>query len=452
MKWILLLVSGILLFPASASASLLSPVKLNSGPDTARYPDASGNRHGQAIIAWSSAPVDPDYPDYYLFNSQSVNYSLRNTDGSYTPATVLENTNSDLYDVHPSLADNGAGAIVYQTVKNYRSSIRISTRGRGAVQFKQSRLLSGSKQGFLPAIDVANKGGGVVYESTNGNPSSSRFIVYQKIYPNGYIGTKKILTSPANRRLAFDPDIAVSNNGTAIVAWAEYQESGNKWLIKAALRKPSGVWRKFNLARANSGEPEVGINNRGQAYVIWFEETKTSQRIYGKSQIIKITKITRRSTQRNLRIRNLSRPGRRAYSPEVVTNGIRVYATWQSQPPTRSRTSRIYIESAMSFNGARSWKKVSPTSSGLISWQARPAITSTGLVAAAWYGRYQKNPNFSVFYNQGFSELRKQYRIPLNWNTKLPHLTDIGPRAFLIVMTDFRTQDQGSVYLAEIRF
>jgi hypothetical protein len=456
MKWLLLLVSGlILLFPASASADLLAPIKINTGTDTARYPDASGNKHGQAIIAWSSAPVDPDYLNSYLMDQQSIYYSLRNSDGSYTEATVLENTNSDLYDVHPALADNGTGAVVYQTVRNYRSDVNIITRGRSSSLFRPSRTLSdsgGGTQGFLPSVDMANNGGGVVYESSRGNPSFNRFIVYNKIYANGYVGPKRILTSSAKKRLAFDPDIAVSNNGTTIVTWAEYNNKSNNWLVKAALRKPSGIWRKFNLAKTNSGEPKAGINERGEAYVVWYEETRKSKRIYGKSQIIKLAKITRRSTQRNLKIKNLSRPGRRAYAPEVVTKGLRVYTTWQSQPPTRSRTSRIYIESAMSFNGGRGWKRVSPTSSGFISWQARPAITNTGLVAAAWYGRYQNNPNFSVFYNQGFSELRKQYRIPLNWNTKLPQLTDIGPRTFLVVMTDFQNQYKGSVYLSEIRF
>jgi len=73
----------------------------------------------------------------------------------------------------------------------------------------------------------------------------------------------------------FDPDLAVADNGTAVLAWRQHGGHGlNSHQIAVSARGPGGTFGPGNVVAGvahQADEPTIALNDRGDAAVLWNE-------------------------------------------------------------------------------------------------------------------------------------------------------------------------------------
>jgi hypothetical protein len=99
--------------------------------------------------------------------------------------------------------------------------------------------------------------------------------------PGGSFVTSTIDLSTTE--VGYQPSVAISPKGTAIVAWAQKDDAG-KWRVAASVRPAGGSWGAAQLLSGpatNPPEPVVAIGGNEEAWLIWHRTPLSAEIVEG---------------------------------------------------------------------------------------------------------------------------------------------------------------------------
>ena len=99
-------------------------------------------------------------------------------------------------------------------------------------------------------------------------------------YPSGLFDN----IAPDGPSIAFDPQVAMDNNGNAIIVWWQHNGS-NFQIFKSEYRNgswshPVGLSNNISPNGQDAANPQVAMDNNGNAIIVWHQNSGTGNQIY----------------------------------------------------------------------------------------------------------------------------------------------------------------------------
>ena len=257
--------NGIWTYPASLSDHI-SP----SGQD-AEEPHVAMDNNGNAIIVW----VQSDGTNEQVFKSERRNGIWRN------PVNLADNISPDEQDVwwgdsllgtaQVAMDNNGNAIIVWYQFDGTNWQIFKSEYRNGAwhdpANLSDNIGIAGAGQPQVAMDD--NSKAIIVFVASDGSKGQT----FKSEYRNGTWHHPASISdniSPDGTD-AFAPQVAMANNGNAIIVWGQYGNDNYK-IYKSEYRNSTWI-HPANLADSispsNARFPQVAMDNSGNAIIIW---------------------------------------------------------------------------------------------------------------------------------------------------------------------------------------
>ena len=253
----------------------------NISPDgqNANSPKVAMDNKGNAIITWSQSDGS---------HTQTFKSEYRN--GIWTnPSSLSDNISldgQDIYGTRVAMDNNGNAIIAW-----YQSD------GANTQVFK-SEYRGGAWTNPINLIDNISPNGQNVYDvgvamDNNGNAiitwrqyDGSYYRIFKSEYRGGVWTNPVLLTdniSPGGTT-AYDPQVAMDDNGNAIITWYQSDGSYNQ-IFKSEYR--GGVWYipstltdNISPDGQNAYNPQVVMDNNGNAIIVWYQSDGSKAQIF----------------------------------------------------------------------------------------------------------------------------------------------------------------------------
>lgn len=250
----------------------------NISPDgqNSDSPRVAMDKNGNAIIVWRQS----DGSSYQIFKSEHRN-------GSWTHPTGLDDNISpdgtSVFVPNVALDDNGNAIIVwYQSDgSNYQIFKSEYRNGSWTHPADSDDNISLDRTGALaPQVAMDDNGNAIiVWNQSDG--SNNR--IFKSEYRNGF-WTHPVdsddSVSPEEER-ANSTKVAMDDNGNAIIVW---RQSYGK-ILKSEYRNgswthPSDSDDKISLGETGALVPQVAMDNNGNAIIVWYQSDGSNNRIF----------------------------------------------------------------------------------------------------------------------------------------------------------------------------
>jgi len=251
----------------------ISPV----GQD-ATFPQVAMDKNGNAIIVWQQS----NGTNYHIFKSEYRGGVWTN------PANLTDNISPNGQDAtYPQVTmdNNGNAIIVWQQSDGANYQI-FKSEYRGGVWTNPASLANkispSGQDAYMPYVAMDNNGNAIiVWQQSDG--------VNYQIFKSEYRGG--IWTNPANLTDnispdgtdAWNPQVAMDNNGNAVIAWYQYDGANNQvykseyrggvWTNPANLSdhiSPAGGANSIMVTPMGFSTMRVAMDNNGNAIITWF--------------------------------------------------------------------------------------------------------------------------------------------------------------------------------------
>jgi hypothetical protein len=244
----------------------------------ATYPQVAMDNNGNAIIVWQQS----NGTNYHIFKSEYRGGVWTN------PANFTDNISPNGQDAaYPQVAmdNNGNAIIVWQQSDGANFQI-FKSEYRGGVWTNPASLANkispSGQDAYTPYVAMDNNGNAIIVWQQNDGVNDQ---IFKSEYRSG------IWTNPANLSdhispdgtNAWNPQVAMDNNGNAVIAWYQYDGANNQ-VFKSEYR--GGVWTNpANLSdhiSPDGGAPSiiltplgfstirVAMDNNGNTIITWF--------------------------------------------------------------------------------------------------------------------------------------------------------------------------------------
>jgi len=250
----------------------------------ARNPQVAMDDNGNAIIIWS---------EYYGANYQMFKSEYRN--GIWThPASLADNFSPDSVpdspwplSCHVAMDNNGNAIIVWDQPDDAKSMI-FKSEYRNGVWTHPAVLSDKINPTGISALDpqVAMDENGnaiIIWYQYDGVRS---YQIFKSEYRNG------VWTHPSNRSDYISPygqeawftHVAMNNNGNAIIVWQQ-SDGTNSQIFKSEYR--NGAWHypvslsdNISPDGQDAGRPQVAMDNNGNAIIVWYQSDGVNDQIF----------------------------------------------------------------------------------------------------------------------------------------------------------------------------
>jgi len=205
------------------------------------------------------------------------------------PSTLSDNISPDGQNaVSPQVAmDNNGNAIIVWPQYNGTSWQIFKSEYRGGVWTYPSSLSDNispdGQSAYDPQVAMDNNGNAIIvwYQS-----DGAKFQIFKSEYHGGVWTHPGLLSdniSP-NGQNAENPQVAMDNNGNAIIVW---QQSDGSYLqiFKSEYRggvwtNPSSLINNISPNGQNAAYPQVAMDNNGNAIIVWFQSDGAKNQIF----------------------------------------------------------------------------------------------------------------------------------------------------------------------------
>jgi hypothetical protein len=241
--------------------------KISPDGGDAREPDVAMDNNGNAIITWEQ----DDGNNNQIFISEYRN-------GAWThPGDLSDNISVDgVFARYADVAmdDNGNAIITWeQSAAIFKSEYR-----NGAWTHPvdlNDKIFPDAIQAWDSHVAMDNNGNAIItWEQDDGSNKQ----IFKSEYRNGawtHPGDLNDKISPDGGE-AYDPDVAMDNNGNAIITW-EQDDGSNKQIFKSEYR--NGAWThpgdlsdKISPDGGDVYEPDVAMDDNGNAIITWDQD------------------------------------------------------------------------------------------------------------------------------------------------------------------------------------
>jgi len=253
----------------------------NISPDAedASVPKVAMDRNGNAIITW----LESDGSNDQIFMSEYRS-------GSWThPLDLADNISPDGQDASdPEVAmdDNGNAIIAWYQSDGSNEQIFMSEYRSGSWSHPldlADNISPNGQHAYNPQVAMDNNGNAIItWEQSDG----SNVQIFKSEYRSGGWTHPANLAdniSPNGQNARY-PEVAMDNNGNAIIAW--YQSDGsNKQIFMSEYR--SGTWShpadltdKISPDGQDAYDPQVAMDDNGNAIIAWYQSDGTKMQIF----------------------------------------------------------------------------------------------------------------------------------------------------------------------------
>jgi uncharacterized protein YpmB len=349
------------------------------------------DNNGNAIIVWYQS----DSANYQIFKSEYRNGVWHN------PANLSDNISPDGQDAeYPKVAmdDNGNAIIVWQQYGNIFKSEYRNGVWTHPVNLTDNISLD-KRNAWYPQVAMDNNGNAIiVWEQDDGNNSQ----IFKSEYRNGvwtYPTSLADNISPDGRP-AYNPQVAMDNNGNAIIVWSQLG-SNYSYIFKSEYR--NGVWThpasltdKISFDGSSASYPQVTMDNNGNAIIVWQQYDGS-----GKYQIFKSEYRSGIWTNPASLSDNISPDGQDAWKPQVaMDNNGNALIVWVQSNGTNYQVFKSEYRSGVWTNPASLADNISPDGKD-IDDRTQVAMDDNGNAIIVWQQLYGDWQIFKSEYRNG---------------------------------------------------
>ncbi len=261
-----------------------SSLTANISPDgqNAELPQAAMDDNGNAVIVW----LQSDGTNYQIFKSEYRN-------GAWThPSSPTDNISPDgkhAYEPQAAMDNNGNAVIVwYQDDGSGEDQIFKSEYRNGAWTHPANltdNISPDVQYASDPQVAMDDNGNAViVWQQLDGTYNQ----IYKSEYRGGVWTHPSALTdniSPDGQG-AYYPQVAVDNNGNAVIVWQQFDNGGLKYQIfKSEYRNnawshPSSLTDNISPDGQSAFSPQAAMDNNGNAVIVWYQSDGTYYQIF----------------------------------------------------------------------------------------------------------------------------------------------------------------------------
>ena len=251
------------------------------GGNDAENPAVAMNASGDAVVAWTDHNSSGNRVVFMSQLKDGIWTYPKNSDDYIGP-----NTDS-AWQVRVAMDNNGDAIIVWtqDEITNDHQVIFKSEYRSGTWTHPTDANDGFSPQDntcWTPAVAMDNNGNAIIawYESNGTNT-----MIYVREYREGAWSPMPNLLSdnfsPTGQNANYRPRVAMDDNGNAIVTW--YQSNGSNWQIyKREYR--SGAWsaipdlstENFSPVESDAYNPEIAMDDNGNAILVWYQYNSDS--------------------------------------------------------------------------------------------------------------------------------------------------------------------------------
>lgn len=266
------------------------PVDINdsispSGGQGAYEPAVAMDRDGNTVIAWSQNDGGPDGGDSRIYKSEYRN-------GTWThPASLNDYFSPGASVAEPEVAmdDIGNAIIVWTSWNSSDNRIYMSEYRSGTwIHPADASDYLSTSIGNIFELDLAMSNNGdaiLVWRQWKSTPDGNQ--IYKSEYRSGAWTHPASLASniSPNGRNAWRPRAAMDDAGNTIIAWYAQDLSGINQVFKSEYR--SSTWLHPNSPSDNispdgqtASSPEVAMDKNGNALITWYQHDGTNYQIF----------------------------------------------------------------------------------------------------------------------------------------------------------------------------
>jgi NADH:ubiquinone oxidoreductase subunit len=245
----------------------------------ASYPQVDVDGHGDAIVVWSQTdgPNDNIWANRYRF--------AKGWDKGWGDATLIETDHGDAY--YPQVAMDGSGnAIAVWSQTDGPNDNILANRYISATGWGGATLIETNNLGNASGPQVAMDDGGnaiVVWSQTNGIKKSIWANRYRSGMGAGW--DKAGLLEVKDLGDASYPQVGMDSYGNAIAVWSQYDGANdNIWANRYLFGMDWGTPELFNINNSEDAyDPDVAVNRDGSAIAVWRQYDPDTDNIYANS-------------------------------------------------------------------------------------------------------------------------------------------------------------------------
>ena len=226
-------------------------------------PQVAVNAAGDAVLVWQ-AQLDGQ--------TWTVQARGRAADGTLSPVQNLSAPGVNSVNPRVRLDADGDALVVWQLglVDGVQARVRAADGTLSAVQ----AISPAGRRGSDPQLAMLDDGRAmVVWSGAEPNGFDTRVRARARAATGAWSPVETV-SLPASLSIVDGPQVAMDQSGRAIVVWT--QEAGDTILepVQARTRSPLGAWssvRNLSAARAVTWQPKVAVSPAGRAVVAWEE-------------------------------------------------------------------------------------------------------------------------------------------------------------------------------------
>jgi hypothetical protein len=223
--------------------------------------------------------------------------------------------------------------------------------------------------------------------------------IYKSEYRSGvwtHPTTSADRINPVGTTDANVPRVAMDNNGNAIIVWQQSDGANTQVYLReyrnSAWSTAPTLTTRFSFTGWNAGQPDVAMDNNGNAIVVWHQSNGTNTQIYKReyrggnwSAVPAVTS-------------NISPAGQDAFGPRVAMDDLgTAVITWSQRNGTMSMAcgsmgfpgpcSAIYMSeyrNSVWTHPSTTVDHISPTADTTVAYSSVPAMDGNGNAIIAW--------------------------------------------------------------------
>ncbi len=367
----------------------------NISPDGqfARYPQVAMDHNGHAVIVWQQS----DGSNKQIFKSEYRNGTWTN------PSSVTNNispngTNADSPQV--AMDNNGHAVIVWRQYDGshyqiFRSEYRNGTWTNPASL--NDNISPNGTDADNPQVAMDDNGHAVIvwrqYDGSNYQIFKSEY--RSKKWTNPVSLTDNI--SPDgdmhNDPQVDNPQVAMDNNGHAVIVWYQYDGSGYDQIFRSEYRNgkwtnPASLNDNISPNGVDADSPQVAMDDNGNAVIVWYQNTSN-----GHDQIFRSEYRNGTWTKPSSLTGNIPN-GVDASSPQVVMddNGNAIIV-WDQYDGSKDQIFRSEYRNGTWTNPSSVNDNISPN--GQDAWYPQVAMDDNGNAVIVW--QQYDGSNWQIF-------------------------------------------------------
>jgi len=258
----------------------------NISPDgsDANDPQAAMDDSGNTIITWDQS----DGSNLQIFRSE-----YRNNTWTY-PSSLADHISIDgpyhiFYSDNPQVAmdDNGNAIIAWHQYDGSNWQIFKSEYRNGAWTYPSSRtdnITPDGQNAFDPQVAMDDNGNAIIVWWQH---DGSNCQIFKSEYRNG------VWTHPASLADNISPNgsdahyqqVAMDDSGNTIIVWQQSDDSGDAQIFKSEYRNgawtnPASLTDNISPDGSDASRPQVAMDDNGNAVIVWVQYDGGYQQIY----------------------------------------------------------------------------------------------------------------------------------------------------------------------------